>query len=98
MHFHASVYPSVLLVFCLNSYFPFSLQPVRETREKQVQLWKELILEYCKSQKIFIIGLEQEFPLFTNSAIESNYFLHTDFFKNIYITSIGIYAVDFRMV
>lgn len=48
----------------------FTLQPVRETREKQVQLWKELILEFCKNQKIFIIGLEEEFPLFSNSEIE----------------------------
>ncbi|XP_058103972.1 vacuolar protein sorting-associated protein 25 [Magnolia sinica] len=48
----------------------FTLQPVRDTREKQVQLWKELILDYCRSQKIFVIGLEEEFPLFTNPAIE----------------------------
>ncbi|XP_020578050.1 vacuolar protein sorting-associated protein 25 isoform X3 [Phalaenopsis equestris] len=46
------------------------LQPIRETREKQVQLWKELILEYCRSQKIFIVGLEEEFPLFSNQVIE----------------------------
>lgn len=49
----------------------FSLQPVRDTREKQVQLWKELILDYCKTQKIFVIGLEEDFPLFSNPAIES---------------------------
>ncbi|KAF8379015.1 hypothetical protein HHK36_028442 [Tetracentron sinense] len=48
----------------------FTLQPVRDTREKQVQLWKELILDYCKTQKIFVIGLEEEFPLFTNPLIE----------------------------
>uniref|UniRef100_A0A151UFV3 Vacuolar protein sorting-associated protein 25 n=1 Tax=Cajanus cajan TaxID=3821 RepID=A0A151UFV3_CAJCA len=50
----------------------FTLQPVRDTREKQiqVQLWKELILDYCKTQKIFVIGLEEEFPLFTNHVIE----------------------------
>lgn len=50
---------------------PFSLQPIRDTREKQIQLWKELILDYCKTQKIFVIGLEEEFPLFTNPVIES---------------------------
>ncbi|XP_029128919.1 uncharacterized protein LOC114916425 [Cajanus cajan] len=49
----------------------FTLQPVRDTREKQIQLWKELILDYCKTQKIFVIGLEEEFPLFTNHVIES---------------------------
>ncbi|GMJ16041.1 hypothetical protein like AT4G19003 [Hibiscus trionum] len=48
----------------------FTLQPVRETREKQVQLWKELILDYCRTQKIFVIKLEEEFPLFSNSVIE----------------------------
>lgn len=51
----------------------FSLQPVRDTREKQIQLWKELILDYCKTQKIFVIGLEEEFPLFSNPVIESKW-------------------------
>ncbi|KAH7514854.1 hypothetical protein FEM48_Zijuj11G0134700 [Ziziphus jujuba var. spinosa] len=49
----------------------FTLQPVRDTREKQVQLWKELILDYCRTQKIFVIGLEEEFPLFSNPVIEN---------------------------
>lgn len=48
----------------------FTLQPIRETREKQVQLWKEMILDYCRSQKVFVIGLEEEFPLFSNPAIQ----------------------------
>ncbi|KAK7367020.1 hypothetical protein VNO80_09026 [Phaseolus coccineus] len=48
----------------------FTLQPVRDTREKQIQLWKELILDYCKSQKTFVIAIEEEFPLFTNHVIE----------------------------
>lgn len=48
----------------------FTLQPVRDTREKQVQLWKELILNYCKHHKIFIVSLEEEFPLFSNPAID----------------------------
>ncbi|ONM39647.1 Vacuolar protein sorting protein 25 [Zea mays] len=47
-----------------------SLQPVRETREKQVQLWKDLILDYCRSQKIHTISLEEDFPLFSNAKIE----------------------------
>jgi ESCRT-II complex subunit VPS25 len=46
------------------------LQPVRETREKQVQLWKDLILDYCRSQKLYIISLEEDFPLFSNPKIE----------------------------
>ncbi|XP_010529232.1 PREDICTED: vacuolar protein sorting-associated protein 25-like [Tarenaya hassleriana] len=48
----------------------FTLQPVRDTREKQVQLWKELILDYCKTQKLFVVGLEEDFPLFSNPAID----------------------------
>ncbi|CAM0881953.1 unnamed protein product [Alopecurus aequalis] len=47
-----------------------SLQPVRETREKQVQLWKDLILDYCRSQKMYIISLEEDFPLFSNPKID----------------------------
>ncbi|XP_009421049.1 vacuolar protein sorting-associated protein 25-like isoform X2 [Musa acuminata AAA Group] len=48
----------------------FTLQPVKETREKQVQVWKQLLLDYCRSQKIFVIGLEEDFPLFSNPVIE----------------------------
>lgn len=48
----------------------FTLQPVRDTRDKQIQLWKELILDYCKTQKIFLISLEEDFPLFSNPVIE----------------------------
>ncbi|CAB4277526.1 unnamed protein product [Prunus armeniaca] len=49
----------------------FTLQPVRDTREKQIQLWKDLILDYCKTQNVFVIALEdQDFPLFSNPAIE----------------------------
>lgn len=44
---------------------------MRDTREKQIQLWKELILDYCKTQKVFLIGVEEDFPLFSNSAIDS---------------------------
>ncbi|CAH2051712.1 unnamed protein product [Thlaspi arvense] len=49
----------------------FTLQLVRDTREKQIQLWKELILDYCKTQKVFLIGVEEDFPLFSNSSIDS---------------------------
>lgn len=48
----------------------FTLQPVRDTRDKQVQLWKDLILDYCRTQKLFVIGLEEDFPLFLNPVIE----------------------------
>ncbi|KZV31751.1 vacuolar protein sorting-associated protein 25 [Dorcoceras hygrometricum] len=61
-----------------------SLQPVRETREKQIQLWKELILDFCRTQKIFTIGLEEDFSLFSNPGIE-NIIL----FKTIVILIVG---------
>lgn len=48
----------------------FTLQPVRDTREKQILLWKELILDYCRSQKVFIVDLEEDFVLFSNPAID----------------------------
>ncbi|KAG6513564.1 vacuolar protein sorting-associated protein 25-like isoform X1 [Zingiber officinale] len=48
----------------------FTLQPVKETRDNQVKLWKELILSYCRSQRIFVIGLEEDLPLFSNPVIE----------------------------
>eukprot|EP00249_Psilotum_nudum_P009621 c22049_g1_i1 orf=550-1113(-) len=48
----------------------FTLQPVHDTRNKQIQLWKELILKYCKYHKVFIIDLEEDFPLFVNTSID----------------------------
>uniref|UniRef100_A0A0D9WJY1 ESCRT-II complex subunit VPS25 n=1 Tax=Leersia perrieri TaxID=77586 RepID=A0A0D9WJY1_9ORYZ len=48
----------------------FTLQPVRATSEMQMRVWKELILDYCRSQRIYIISLDQDFPLFCNPAIE----------------------------
>ena len=43
------------LSFAVGCGCSFSLQPVRDTGEKQIQLWKDLILDYCKSQKIFVV-------------------------------------------
>ncbi|KAF9618336.1 hypothetical protein IFM89_000971 [Coptis chinensis] len=43
---------------------------VKDTRERQVQLWKELILDYCRTHKIFLIPLEEDFLLFTNPLIQ----------------------------
>ena len=36
------------------------LQPIKETREKQIALWCELILDYCRHQKVRCI-LQQAF-------------------------------------
>ncbi|GAX78043.1 hypothetical protein CEUSTIGMA_g5485.t1 [Chlamydomonas eustigma] len=48
----------------------FTLQPVKETRDKQSTLWGELILSFCKHFKIFIIAVEEDsFTLFCNPSI-----------------------------
>mmetsp|Transcript_21634 Transcript_21634/g.38564 ORF Transcript_21634/g.38564 Transcript_21634/m.38564 type:complete len:176 (-) Transcript_21634:86-613(-) len=54
------------------SYPPyFTLQPVAETREKQISLWHDLILSYCKRHKIYVIpsNAAENFPLFENKDI-----------------------------
>lgn len=52
------------------SYPPyFTLQPVKETRDRQAGLWGSLILAYCKHQKHFVIHLDQDHPLFHNASI-----------------------------
>uniref|UniRef100_A0A061RHC1 ESCRT-II complex subunit VPS25 n=1 Tax=Tetraselmis sp. GSL018 TaxID=582737 RepID=A0A061RHC1_9CHLO len=49
----------------------FTLQPVKDSREKQINLWHDLILSYCKHQKIYVISgnATDRFPLFTNTSI-----------------------------
>ena len=32
------------------------LQPVKETRQKQIGLWTELILKYCKHHKVWLLS------------------------------------------
>ncbi|KAK9838829.1 hypothetical protein WJX74_004071 [Apatococcus lobatus] len=56
-----------------HSYPPyFTLQPVKETREKQSALWKDLILKYCKQHKIFKLSTDtaSELELFHNRGID----------------------------
>lgn len=49
----------------------FTLQPHPETRAKQVQAWKTLILEYCKKSKLYVVDVREanNIPLFNNSSI-----------------------------
>ncbi len=47
----------------------FTLQPVAATREKQLTLWKELILKYHMEKNISTMTLA-EFPYFENKRIE----------------------------
>ena len=45
-----------------------SIQPVSETKEKQLRLWKDLILQYHMINKIFVC-IPLNFPYFTNESI-----------------------------
>lgn len=49
----------------------FTLQPIPETQQKQKQLWRSLILAYCRHHRIFLLDVDTspEVPLFTNPAI-----------------------------
>lgn len=52
------------------SYPPyFTLQPVKDTRERQAALWAALILAYCKHHKLFVLRLDEPLPLFANASI-----------------------------
>jgi hypothetical protein len=46
------------------------LQPVADTRRKQVTMWTELIMSYCRHHQLFVVSLEEPFALFQNAAIE----------------------------
>merc|ERR1711976_1138688 len=38
------------------SYPPyFTLQPVKESREKQISLWHDLLLSYCRHHKLYVV-------------------------------------------
>jgi len=47
----------------------FTLQPVRETRERQLALWREFIVEYCRAHRTFVVSVDEDTPLFVNGAI-----------------------------
>lgn len=48
-----------------------SLQPVKETQQKQRLLWRDLILRYCRHHRIHVVpaGEGDDLPLFHNAAI-----------------------------
>lgn len=47
----------------------FTLQPVAETRQRQLSMWIDLIRDYCKAHKVFI--MDPGHPIFNNSGIKS---------------------------
>lgn len=50
----------------------FTLQPVESTREKQAQLWRELIRKYCEWNRKYVLSVDAdaESPLFANAEID----------------------------
>lgn len=58
--------------FCLvESHTQHRVQPVLDTRQKQSQLWGDLILKYCQFHKIYELNIQDALntPLFYNEAI-----------------------------
>ena len=54
-------------------HFPpfFTLQPVLATREKQLVLWRELIVQYCTVRKVPTLSVyDRESPLWRNEKIQ----------------------------
>lgn len=50
----------------------FTLQPVAETRTRQSELWRSLILAFCRHHKLFFLTPDaaDDTPLFWNKAID----------------------------
>jgi ESCRT-II complex subunit VPS25 len=50
----------------------FTLQRVLETREKQVKLWGDLIVQYCEHYNIYTLNVDEVLnsPLFNNTNIQ----------------------------
>jgi hypothetical protein len=47
----------------------FTLQPVLETREKQLKMWRDIMMDYCTKKEIKRI-IPSACSLFTNESIE----------------------------
>ena len=52
----------------------FTIQPVLNTRKKQMQLWIDLILDYSKAHKTYEYDITEatKSPIFNNTKINSN--------------------------
>jgi ESCRT-II complex subunit VPS25 len=66
--------PNSAFSFPQHYHFPpfFTKQPNFETNSMRVQMWKELILDYCRHNRIFILNVREAVAsssLFGNEAI-----------------------------
>jgi ESCRT-II complex subunit VPS25 len=55
----------------------FTIQPVLNTKKKQMQLWIDLILDYSKATKVYEYDITEasKSPLFNNTKINRMKFL-----------------------
>jgi len=49
----------------------FTSQPNVETEEKRMEAWQNLVLDYCRHHRIFILDIQEaiQSPLFSNKSI-----------------------------
>jgi len=49
----------------------FTLQPAAETRQQQLNLWKDFVVSYCAHHKIteIVVASALESPLFRNNGM-----------------------------
>ncbi|XP_026810876.1 vacuolar protein-sorting-associated protein 25 [Rhopalosiphum maidis] len=49
----------------------FTIQPNAETRQKQLDAWRTLVLDYCRTQKVSVIDVREGdlLPVFNNTTI-----------------------------
>ena len=60
------------LLKCVTYPMPGRLQPNTETRQKQLEAWRALILSYCRHQRLYTLDLAESLqsPLFYNADIK----------------------------
>jgi len=53
----------------------YRIQPNAETRKKQLDAWRSLVLDYCRTQKVCVIDVREGdcLPVFNNTAISSKF-------------------------
>lgn len=58
---------------CWDFYRAYRIQPNAETKAKQLEAWRTLVLDYCRVKKVWIIDVNNavNMPLFYNSSINS---------------------------
>jgi ESCRT-II complex subunit VPS25 len=48
----------------------FTIQPVSAVQEKQLKMWKDLIVNYCVCNSIYNLDVYSGFPYFRNDTID----------------------------